>query len=210
VGTAALELGRLAGLSLFGTASARDRAAVERLGAVHIDDRNEDFLARVRELTGGEGVDVVLDGIGGAVSPRSFRALRVGDQITGDPGGRLVMIGIYYTMVQGRKSWRGWLEGWLATAIVWVWGTLSSRRRVTGYRVQKLRIPHQDWFREARQLGGEGKARPRAISRRGRSLMTRDRALCSRGRVDFGLRSRRLLAACVVWRREDPWRALMP
>ena len=79
-----------------------------------IDYRNEDFLARVRELTGGEGVDVVLDGIGGTVALRSFRALRKGDQITGDPGGRLVTMGAYNTMVQGRKSWRGWLEWWPA------------------------------------------------------------------------------------------------
>lgn len=148
VGTAALELGAVAGLRLFGTCSARDRAAVERLGAVAIDYRNEDFLARVRELTGGEGVDVVLDGIGGKVSLRSFRALRLGNQVTGDPGGRLIMIGNYNTMVQGHKSWRGWLEWWPATVIVWLWGTLSSSRRVMGYRVQKLRIPHQDWFAE--------------------------------------------------------------
>jgi NADPH2:quinone reductase len=148
VGTAALELGALAGLRLLGTCSARDRAAIERLGAIAIDYRTEDFLARVRELTGGEGVDAVLDGIGGAVSLRSFRALRVGNQITGDPGGRLIMIGNYNTMVQGRKSWRGWLEWWPATAITWLWGTLSPRRRVSGYRVQKLRIPHQDWFAE--------------------------------------------------------------
>src|SRR5512142_857014 len=94
VGTAALELGALAGLRLIGTASARDRAAVERLGAVWIDYRHEDFLARVRELTD-DGVDVVLDGIGGKVSLRSFRALRCGDSITGDPGGRLIMIGNY-------------------------------------------------------------------------------------------------------------------
>src|SRR5438034_10429369 len=75
VGTAALELGALAGLRLIGTASARDRTAVERLGAVAIDYRNEDFLARVRALPG-NGVDVVVDGIGGALSGRSFRALR--------------------------------------------------------------------------------------------------------------------------------------
>jgi NADPH:quinone reductase len=148
VGTAALELGAVAGLRLFGTCSARDRAAVERLGAVAIDYRNEDFLVRVRELTGGKGVDAVFDGIGGMVSLRSFRALRTGNQITGDPGGRLVMIGNYNTMVHGHKSWRGWLEWWPATAIVWLWGTLSPRRRVMGYRVQKLRIPHQDWFAE--------------------------------------------------------------
>jgi len=147
VGTAALELGALAGLRLYGTASARDRAAVERLGAVAIDYRNEDFLARVHELTN-DGVDVVLDGIGGAVSLRSFRALRRGDPVVGDPGGRLVMIGNYNTMVHGRKSWRGWVEWYPATATVRLWGMLSPRRRVIAYRIQKLRIDHQDWFRE--------------------------------------------------------------
>ena len=74
VGVAALELGALAGLRLYGTASARDRAKVEALGAVAIDYRNEDFLARVREEAG--GVDVVVDSLGGPISLRSFRALR--------------------------------------------------------------------------------------------------------------------------------------
>ena len=146
VGTAALELGKLAGVHLIGTASARDRAAVEQLGAVFVDYQNEDFLARVRELTDG-GVDVVLDGIGGPVALRSFRALRRGNVITGDPGGRLVTMGNYNTMVQGHKSWRGWVEWYPAMATVVVWGLLSTRRRVSGYRVQKLRIPHQEWFR---------------------------------------------------------------
>jgi NADPH2:quinone reductase len=148
VGTAALELGAVAGLKMFGTCSAEDKQAVEGLGAVAIDYRNEDFLARVRELTDGEGVDVVLDGIGGKVALRSFRALRKGDQVTGDPGGRLVTMGAYNTLVNGRKSMRAWFEWWPAMAAAWVWGTLSSRRHVSGYRVQILRIPHQDWFAE--------------------------------------------------------------
>lgn len=75
VGTAVLELGSIVGLRLYGTCSAGDRAAVERLGAVAIDYRSEDFVARVRELPG-KGVDVVLDGLGGATSLRSFSALR--------------------------------------------------------------------------------------------------------------------------------------
>ena len=53
VGTAALELGAVAGLRMFGTCSAHDKVAVERLGAVAIDYRNEDFLALVRALTDG-------------------------------------------------------------------------------------------------------------------------------------------------------------
>ena len=139
VGTAVLELGALAGLRLYGTASARDRAAVERLGAVAIDYRNEDFLARVRELTG-DGVDVALDGIGGAVSLRSFRALR--------PGGRLVVFGRHNTLAHGRKNWTAVIQWYAATAAVALWGLLSPRRRVLAYRIQKLRINHQDWFRD--------------------------------------------------------------
>ncbi|HLN76600.1 MAG TPA: medium chain dehydrogenase/reductase family protein [Nocardioidaceae bacterium] len=148
VGTAALELGAVAGLRLFGTCSAGDKAAVERLGAVAIDYQNEDFLARVRELTGGEGVDVVLDGIGGQVALRSFRGLRLGDPVKGDPGGRLITMGNYNTMSKGHKSWRGWLQWWPATVLTVLWGTLSPRREVMGYRVQKLRVGHQDWFAE--------------------------------------------------------------
>jgi NADPH2:quinone reductase len=164
VGTAALELGAAAGLRMFGTCSADDKDAVERRGADAIDYRSEDFLVRVRELTGGKGADVVLDGIGGKVALRSFRALRKGDQIMGDPGGRLVTMGAYNTMVHGRKSLRGWLEWWPAMTITWLWGTLSSRRRVSGYRVQILRIPHQDWFAEdfraLLELLREGKIHP--------------------------------------------------
>jgi len=140
VGTAVLELGALAGLRLYGTASARDRAAVERLGAVAIDYRNEDFLARVRQLTS-DGVDVALDPIGGAVSLRSFSALR--------PGGRLVVYGRQNTLgADGHKNWPAVFEWYAATAGVALWGLLSPRRRVLAYRVQKLRIRHQDWFRE--------------------------------------------------------------
>ncbi|WP_364744177.1 medium chain dehydrogenase/reductase family protein [Arthrobacter sp. LAR12-1-1.1] len=137
VGTAVLELGALAGLRLYGTASGPDCEAVERLGAVAIDYHNEDFLARVRGLTG-DGVDVALDGLGGPLSLRSFRALR--------PGGRLVVFGRYATITRGRKNWPGVIAWYAATGSVAVWGVLSPRRKVLSYRIQKLRIHHQDWF----------------------------------------------------------------
>ncbi len=132
VGTALLELGSIAGCRLIGTASARDRAAVERLGAVAIDYRSEDFLARVRELTD-DGVDVALDGLGGWLSVRSFRALR--------RGGRLVVFGHYSTLSNGHKSWRGWLEWYASIAAVALRGWVSPTRKVSAYRIQKLHDP---------------------------------------------------------------------
>jgi NADPH:quinone reductase len=152
VGTAVLELGAVAGLRLYGTASPRDQAAVERLGAVAIDYRNEDFLARVRELTG-DGVDVVLDSLGGPLSLRSFRALR--------PGGRLVVFGRYATLQEGRKDWPKVIEWYAAIGALWLWEKLSPRRRVLAYQIQKFRDAAQnrpgavggeprypEWFRE--------------------------------------------------------------
>ena len=152
VGTAVLELAPLAAVHIYGTASARDRGAVERLGAVAIDYQNEDFLARVRELPG-KGVDVVLDSLGGPLSVRSFRALR--------PGGRLVVFGRYATVSHGRKNWPAVIEWYAAIPTVWVWGMLSPRRQVLKYQIQKFRDAAQqrpgavggeprypEWFRE--------------------------------------------------------------
>src|SRR5262249_21458964 len=119
-GVAALGLGAVAGLRLFGTASARDREKVERLGAVAIDYRNEDFLARVCEQAG--GADVVLDSLGGPISLRSFRALR--------PGGRLVVFGRYDTLKGGHKDWPAVIKWYASIAAVWAWDKLSPRRRV--------------------------------------------------------------------------------
>jgi NADPH2:quinone reductase len=86
VGTALLQLGALAGLELYGTASAHNHDLVSALGATPIDYRTKDVVARIHALTG-DGVDVVFDPIGGAAQLRqSYRCLR--------PGGRLVWFGV--------------------------------------------------------------------------------------------------------------------
>jgi NADPH:quinone reductase-like Zn-dependent oxidoreductase len=88
----------------------------------------------VREQPQG-GVDVVLDGLGGRTSLRSFRALR--------PAGRLVVFGHYSTLVHGHKSWRGWAEWYASTAAVGLWGLASPGKKVLAYRIQKLREGRQ-------------------------------------------------------------------
>ena len=95
VGTALLELGRLADLDMYGTASQHNLELVSALGATPIDYQTDDFVARIRELTG-EGVDVVFDPIGGARQLwRSYQALR--------KGGRLVWFGVAATAKYGLR-----------------------------------------------------------------------------------------------------------
>jgi NADPH:quinone reductase-like Zn-dependent oxidoreductase len=82
-GSALLELGRLAGLEMYGTASKHNHELVSALGATSIDYRTEDFVKRIRSLTG-DGVDAVLDPVGGAGHIwRSYRALRKGGRFVG-------------------------------------------------------------------------------------------------------------------------------
>ena len=82
VGTALLQLGKLAGLEMYGTASKYNHELVSALGATPIDYRNEDFVKRIRNLTK-DGVDVVFDPIGGARQVwRSYRTLRKGGRLT--------------------------------------------------------------------------------------------------------------------------------
>lgn len=64
VGTALLQLGRIAGVEMYGTCSAGGADVVKKLGATPIDYRNSDFVREVHRLTG-DGVDAVFDGIGG-------------------------------------------------------------------------------------------------------------------------------------------------
>ncbi|NDJ77061.1 MAG: zinc-binding dehydrogenase [Chloroflexi bacterium] len=85
VGTALLELGRIAELALYGTASQAKHDLLQQYGATPIDYRSEDFVARIGELTNGEGVDVVMDAVGGEVFRRSYGILR--------RGGRLISYG---------------------------------------------------------------------------------------------------------------------
>jgi NADPH2:quinone reductase len=77
VGSAAVQLALLAGMTVIGVAgSEAKRRAVEALGAEHaIDYRSEDVVARVREITGGRGADLILDPIGGKGFGRNFAML---------------------------------------------------------------------------------------------------------------------------------------
>ena len=88
IGTTAIQLARALGSRVLATAGSAEKcAACERLGAERaINYRETDFVAAVRDATGGRGVDVVLDIVGGDYLPRNIEVLAV--------EGRLVQIGL--------------------------------------------------------------------------------------------------------------------
>lgn len=90
VGTAALQLGRIAGLEMYGTASTHKLELVRKLGATAIDYRKENLAQRLRALTNGEGIDVALDAVGGDALKQAYGLLR--------KGGRLVAYGFLGAM----------------------------------------------------------------------------------------------------------------
>lgn len=80
IGTTAIDYARVRGLSIIVTAGTDAKCdAARALGATHAINYNDgDFAPIVRELTGGRGVDVVLDMVGGEYFPRNLAALRDG------------------------------------------------------------------------------------------------------------------------------------
>lgn len=77
IGVTAIQMARAFGHRVFVTAGSDDKcAACEKLGASRaINYRTEDFVAVVKELTGGKGVDVILDMVGGDYVPRELACL---------------------------------------------------------------------------------------------------------------------------------------
>jgi NADPH:quinone reductase-like Zn-dependent oxidoreductase len=98
VGIAALQLCRtVPGVTVFGTASAAKHEVLREEGCQHpIDYRTLDYAAEVRRLTGGRGVDLVLDALGGADWRKGYGLLR--------PGGTLVACGFSNLATGPRRS----------------------------------------------------------------------------------------------------------
>jgi NADPH:quinone reductase-like Zn-dependent oxidoreductase len=145
VGTALLQLGRLAELEMYGTCSSRGAPAVSDLGGIPIDYQHQDFVKEIRRLTS-EGVDVVFDPIGGTHLWHSRQALR--------PGGRVVGYGLT-TSLRGegltsgrpgrRQRFRGTAIFGLYIAGGWL---LPGRKRVTPYSIQTLKRLKPEMFRQ--------------------------------------------------------------
>jgi NADPH2:quinone reductase len=145
VGTALLQLGRLAGLEMYGTCSLRGAPAVSELGGIPIDYQQQDFVKEIHRLTG-EGVDAVFDSIGGPHIWRSRKALR--------RGGTVVAYGLTGSMQGGRlaSGRSGGRHRFRAIAIfgLYIAGgwLLPGHKRVVPYSIQWLKRLKPALFRQ--------------------------------------------------------------
>ena len=78
VGTAAVQVGRILGIEMYGTSSSDEKLArVKELGLGHgINYKQQDYEEAVKNLTRGEGVDAVFEMLGGEHTAKSLRCLR--------------------------------------------------------------------------------------------------------------------------------------
>ena len=158
VGIAATQIAKHIGARVIGTASAGKHAALREFGVDHlIDYTREDFEARTREITGGRGVELILDAIGGESVKKGFRVLA--------PTGRLGMFGAS-SMATGRT--RNPLA-MLSFAVKTPWlqfnpvALMNENKGVFGVNVGHMwgeteRIA--GWFREILDLWKQGVVKP--------------------------------------------------
>jgi NADPH2:quinone reductase len=78
VGTAAVQIGKILGIEMYGTSSSEDKLArVRELGLQHgINYKQQDYVEAIKELTHGVGVDAVFEMLGGEHVAKSVRCLR--------------------------------------------------------------------------------------------------------------------------------------
>lgn len=83
IGTAAIQLCAALGHTVFATAGSAEKCrACEALGATSaINYREEDFVEAIKSATGGKGVNVILDMVGGDYIEKNFRALAIGGRL---------------------------------------------------------------------------------------------------------------------------------
>lgn len=156
VGLAAIQLAKLAGAEIFGTASASKHEFLRQQGLHHpIDYHTQDFEAEVLRLTRGEGVDVILDAVGAESYRKGYRLLR--------PGGRLLCYGLSAAVTGPGRSLRALVAWWRSPSFNAL-DLIGKNRAVIGVhlgemgRAQPARV--RSWLEELFRLYTAGKIKP--------------------------------------------------
>ena len=146
VGTAALQLCRhVAGVTTFGTASRAKHDALRAQGCTYpIDYRSTDYADEVRRITGGRGVDVVLDALGGADWRKGYGLLA--------PAGRLVCFGFANLAAGGRRNMPRMLTQVLRAPWYSPLKLMSDNRSVSGVNIGHLDFASEMLAQEMRDI----------------------------------------------------------
>ena len=129
VGTAALQICRRAGAEVIGTASPGKHERLRQMGITHAIGYDR-FDEQVLELTGGRGVDLALDAVGGESFRRSYRALA--------PTGRLMMFGASGMVVGTRRRLGPALKTVVGMRPFWPMQLLQQNKGVHGINMGHL------------------------------------------------------------------------
>jgi len=162
VGIAATQLAVHLGARVFGTASIGKHAFLKELGVSEcIDYRTEDFEERVRELTGGRGVELVLDAVGGDSFKKSYRSLSA--------TGRLGMFGFSAAVSGTERSLWSYVKG--AAQMPWFQfnpvALMNENKGAFGVNVGHLWNEQErvlGWLEALMELQSEGVVKPRVDS----------------------------------------------
>jgi NADPH:quinone reductase-like Zn-dependent oxidoreductase len=131
VGQAALQICKMRGATVIGTASASKHERLREVGIDHcIDYRTEDFETEVMRITNGLGVDIVLDAVGGESFAKSYRCLR--------HLGRLFMFGASSFMPDQKRRLIPLLRGVINTPKFKPFDLLDKNRGVFGVNLGHL------------------------------------------------------------------------
>jgi NADPH:quinone reductase len=145
VGTALMQLAKLAGLEIYGTCTPAGMRAIHDMGGTSIDYKTTDFVKEIFRLTG-DGVDVVFDHIGGPHLWQSRKALRKGGKVVGY--GLISSIrgkGISSGHPGRRQRFRG--VGLFTLYIIGSW-LLPGRKHLIPYSIQTLKRLKPAFFRQ--------------------------------------------------------------
>ncbi len=131
VGQAAVQICRWRGAAVIGTASAGKHERLRQMGVSHvIDYHRQDFLSEVRRLTGGRGVGIVLDAVGGRSFAQSYRCLA--------PLGRLMVFGMSSFAPARRRRLLSVVRGLLQTPRFHPLSLINKNRGVFGLNIGHL------------------------------------------------------------------------
>jgi len=155
VGTAAVQLCRVAGARVIGSASPAKHDTLRALGVSPVDSRSADWPQAVRELTDGRGVDIALDPVGGVSFRRSYGLLA--------PGGRLCCFGVSAMAPGRRRSLRAALWTLFRMPRFGPVTLMDDNRSVAGVNLGRLWDETEmlrPQFASVLRLAGEGRVTP--------------------------------------------------